>query len=155
MHLQRPIPNWPDVISHLPDYSVVKAFDGSVLREAKQKFAALGRDPATLYTIFRHFADPDLRYFFSTDLEACRAVWRAQIPTYIDRTFLDNYAPYVDMVESLNEHTDTRMVTDRALLALHLTPEQAAVDVWNTDYRGRLLPSVVSLRAAEMDYPRS
>lgn len=48
---------------------------------------------------------------------------------------------HISGVESLNEHTDTRMVTDKALLRNHLLAEQAAVDVWNSTYRGRVVHS--------------
>lgn len=141
-HLQVPVPNWPDMLPHLPDDVVFKAFDGSVLREAKQKWTALGRDPKRLKTVLRYFFT---EYFFSDSLSECVSWWTNHYPKFIDGTYISQYAPYVDFVESLNEHTDSRMVTDKVLLKPHLTTEQAAVQVWNSTYRGKIVPDHVKL----------
>ncbi len=129
MHFQRSPQNWPDILPHLPPRASLKAFDPSLLREAK------GLRPDVI-TDYRHhdFVYPfDRTYSF----DELKAIWRANFWRFVDGTYLAQYAPHVDLVEELNEYTDTRMVTDKALLAPYLASAQAAVEVWNAEFRGR------------------
>ncbi len=129
MHFQRSPQNWPDVLPHLPPWALLKAFDPSLLREAK------GLRPDVI-TDYRHhdFVYPfDRAYSF----DELKAIWRANFWRFVDGTYLAQYASHVDLIEELNEYTDSRMVIDKALLAPYLASARAAVEVWNSEFRGR------------------
>lgn len=136
MHFQSPIPNWPEVFNYVPNAVFFKAFDASMLVEAKQRWTALGYDPKKLFTDFRYYD-----YFYPGEqprsYQEYKDIWKANFLKFVDKTYLERYAPYVDMVEELNEYYDTRMVTDKELLKPLLMSAQAAVEVWNTQFRGR------------------
>jgi len=137
MHFQTSIPNWDKSLLRMPDYSLCKSVnDASLLVVAYQKWVEAGRDPDKLFRDFRHH---DLDYTFSVDWDMMVLKWRNNFRRFIDGTYLEKYAPYVKLIEELNEYTDTRMVTDKALLAPRLQSARAAVDVWNNEYRGRTL----------------
>lgn len=140
MHFATGIPNWPAALLKMPDGAFVKSVsDPGLLREAKQRWAAAGRDPKRLFTDYRHyFADQQ----FGRDLDEARAIWRRNFATFIDGTYLREFAPFVDGVEEYNEYTDDGMRdNDPATYALRLINAQAAADVWNTEYRGRVVHS--------------
>ncbi|MCC6192074.1 MAG: hypothetical protein IT318_23845 [Anaerolineales bacterium] len=135
MHLQNPVPGWTAALLALPDGACVKAFHGSTLREAKQSWAAAGRDPAKLITVFRfndHEAAP------AGTWEQAVAHQRGQFARWVDGTYLDQFAPFVDLVQGANEHTANSTWADPADKARALQSERAAAYVWSTDYRGRL-----------------
>lgn len=137
MHFQTSIDNWPNSLKKMPNGALIKSVnDPSLLREARQHWASAGRDLSKLWTDYRHH---DLDYYFSTDFDQMVAKWRINFRRFIDATYIKEYAPHVLLVEELNEYTDTRMVTDKSLLAPRLTSAQAAVSVWNKEYRGRTL----------------
>jgi hypothetical protein len=138
-HLQQAEPGWTDSLPHCPDYTLIKAFDPGLLADGYGHWTAAGRDPARLVRLLRHFDDHWYPRFEADpqNWDWHVALWRRNFATVIDKTFLDHYAPVVQYLETLNEHTDTRMVADKALLSQHLLTEQAAVWVWNHDYRTR------------------
>ncbi len=140
MHFQAGIPNWPSVLAVAPEWCLIKGFEGGLLVEAKSRWAALGRDPHKLHADFRFY-----NFFYPGDgertFEELKGIWRANFFKFIDRTYLEQYASHIDSVEELNEYTDTRMVTDKALLRPHLMQCQAAVAVWNDEFRGRTVRS--------------
>lgn len=140
MHIQSGVPGWPDALRAMPDGYLVKAFDPSVLREARQVWAAAGRNPAKLYTDYRHY---DFIYPFDRHYswEELKHIWRTNFRRFIDRTYLEQYTAYVDMVEELNEYYDTRMAHDPAILAPFLNNARAAVAIWNEEYRGKTVTS--------------
>ena len=91
MHFQSSTPNWPDALLKMPDYSVVKSVDNpSLLREAKQVWAANGRDPAKLFTIYRHFNVSTAPHGLT--LEQAKAHWRVMYARWVDGTYLREYA---------------------------------------------------------------
>lgn len=134
MHFQASTPNWHPALLAMPDGAVVKAFDGGLLREAKQTWAAAGRDPARLITVLRHydvFTAPEGSY-----AEAL-AHWRAMYARWADATFFDRYAPYVDIVSESNEYSAWSTWTDARETRKALYNVAAAAEVWNSDYRGQ------------------
>ena len=137
MHFQTDVTNWDKALLEMPDWVIVKAVnDPSILRVAYQKWVAAGRNPKRLYLDYRHH---DLDYTFSIDWELMVAKWRMNFRRFVDATYLERDAPYIKLVEELNEYTDTRMITDKALLAPRLQSARAAVWVWNNEYRGQTL----------------
>lgn len=137
MHFQTSVPHWDDALLRMPDYTIVKSVnDGGLLVVAYQKWVAAGRDPKKLYLDLRHH---DLDYTFSNSWDLMVAKWRMNFRRFIDATYLEKYAPYIKLVEELNEYTDTRMIIDKDLLAPRLQSARAAVWVWNNEYRGKTL----------------
>lgn len=140
MHFQSPIQNWPRILAVAPERCFIKAFEGGMLAEAKAEWVRLGRDPAKLHTDFRFF---DFIYPFDRaySFAELKDIWRANFRRFVDRTYLERFAGHVDSVEELNEYYDTRMAHDSALLAPFLASAQAAVAVWNDEFRGRVVTS--------------
>lgn len=137
MHFQNPVPNWTNALVKMPDWSLLKSVDDpGLLIDGLNKWAAAGRDAGKLYLDYRHH---NLDYTFSTDWDQMVAKWRMNFRRFVDATYLERYASHIKLVEELNEYTDTRMVTDKVLLAPRLTSAQAAVWVWNNEYRGKTL----------------
>jgi hypothetical protein len=141
MHMQTTVQNWDKALVKMPDYTLLKAVnDASILIDGRNKWIAAGRDPAKLFLDHRYvtFYYPD---FDGADqdktLDEYKIIWRANFAKTIDATYYTKYAPYIRLVEELNEYTDTRMITDKALLAPRLRSARAAVLVWNAEYRGR------------------
>jgi hypothetical protein len=145
MHLQNSVQGWLSAVVALPDYACIKAFDAGLLADARAAWGAAGRDQAKLYCILRHFTDHYPPFDGSYSWQDHLAWWRAFWAGTFDGTYLSRYVDTVNAVETLNEHTDQRMVTDKALLAPHLLTEQAAVSVWQDTYRGKLLPAATQL----------
>jgi len=135
MHFQTGITNMQTPIGALPNRSLVKAVqDPSLLQVAYDTWKAKGRDLSKLYLNHRH---PDFELNFSTDFNAMKEMWRRNFFRFVDGTYLAKYAPIVTSVEEANEYTDTRMVTDSALRLPRLVSAQAAVWVWNNEFRGK------------------
>jgi hypothetical protein len=141
MHMQTTVQNWDKALVKMPDYALLKAVgDPAILIDGRNKWIAAGRDPDKLFLDHRYadFYYPD---FDGADrdktLEEYKTIWRANFAKTIDATYYTKYAPYIRLIEELNEYTDSRMITDKALLAPRLRSAQAAVIVWNTEYRGR------------------
>lgn len=140
MHFQDAVPNWPQALVQHADGALVKSVSNpSLLTVARQNWAGAGRDQSRLVTIYRHF---DYVYPFDRPYSFAehQAIWRANFFRWLDATNLPHVVD-ITAVETLNEHTDTRMVTNKALLAPHLLTEQAAVSVWNNEFRGRTVHS--------------
>lgn len=138
MHLQAGNPGWTDALPHLPDGGLVLAVDnGGMLLEAK-------RANARLITAYRHYFDVQE---FSGNYDAAVGIWRHNFSTFIDGTYLAQYAPFVDLVLEYNEYFDQGMATnDPAEIAIRLTTATAAANVWNDEYRGKAgIPSETRL----------
>lgn len=138
IHMQSGTPGWLGALLEEPDYALVKSVDDpSVLREAKQVWAQNGRDPSKLHTLYRH-------HNVSTadgDWQSALAHWRVMFRRWVDRTYLEQYAPYVDMVSEANEYTATstwQSATDTARVMQNM---RAAVQIWNGEFRGRVVTS--------------
>ena len=140
MHFQTTVENWTDSLVRMPDWALLKSVnDPAILVDGMAKWAAAGRDTNRLWTDFRHH---DLYYpqfdAVAYTWEELKVTWRMNFRRFIDATYLREYAQHIKLVEELNEYTDTRMITDKALLAPRLLSAQAAVWVWNNEYRGRV-----------------
>ena len=82
---------------------MVKSVDNpSLLREAKQRWAAAGRDPAKLWTIYRHY---NVHTAPKSNWNDALDHWRAMFARWVDATYLREYAPFVDFVSESNEYT--------------------------------------------------
>jgi hypothetical protein len=135
MHFQATVPNWKEALLLLPDGAVFKAFDIGLLREAKTAWAAAGRDPAKLFTVFRHH-DVDTAPA-GTWAEAVTHA-RKMFARWVDGTFwAQEYWRYIDAVSEANEYASTTTWTDPDGGARVLQSMQAFGHVWNMDYRKR------------------
>lgn len=124
-----------DAVNALPPYAVVKAVsDPAILVNAKQRWTSLGRDPRQLFTVYRHF---DIEPANAGSWQSAVAHWRQMFARYVDKTYLEQYAPYVDFVLDANEYTARSTWTDPADKARVLQSMQAAATVWNDSYRGK------------------
>ena len=93
-HFQNSTTDWTSVIGGDPPLCI-KAIDrGDILREARQ------HNPNT-FTILRHWQNEQ---HFGGGLEENRDRARAFFQTFIDGTFRQQYAQYVDAIEELNEY---------------------------------------------------
>lgn len=134
MHMQTPVNGWLDAVNELPEGGFVKGLGVNILRDAKQRWTSLGRDPSKLIADYRHF-----NYIYPFDrlysFDELKALWRVNFDRWVsgDLSFLD-------LAEELNEYFDERMVTDKVLLQPYLASAQAAVAVWNSEYRGKRVP---------------
>ena len=139
MHFQSSTPGWPEALLKMPDYSVVKSVDNpSLLREAKQRWAAAGRDPAKLWTIYRHF---NVHTAPRSTWENALAHWRFMFARWVDATYLREYAPFVDFVSESNEYTSDSTWADPTEKFFALQNLRAAAHVWRNDYQGKTVHS--------------
>lgn len=133
MHVQNGVPQWTDALSHMPDGGLVLSVsDGGTLVEAKHA------NPK-LITAYRHFfADQQ----FSGDYPTAVEIARHNFETFIDRTYLEQYMPFVDLVLEYNEYYDQGMaLNDPAALQEKYITAKAHANVWNEEYRGRVVHS--------------
>lgn len=124
---------------------LLKAFDAGLLVDGREKWGTYGHDQADLFTVFRY---GDLHYPFDGrdyTWQEMKDFARTQFRRFIDGTWLDRFAPFVDAVETWNEHTDSDMCRNPGRLRLHLLAEEAAVAVWEAEYRGRIVPDTCRL----------
>lgn len=133
MHLQNTVHDWLDAVPHLPKGGIVRAL-GSPSWLAQVK--ALRPD---VYTSYRYYIG-DGQTAEGT-WEECKEHWRRIYRRWVDKTYLEQYAPYVDMVAEANEYAATTTWqsandTNRVMQSL-----AAAVVVWNNEYRGRWVSS--------------
>jgi len=123
----------------MPDYSVVKSVDNpSLLREAKQRWAAAGRDPAKLWTIYRHF---NVHTAPRSNWANALIHWRAMFARWVDATYLREYAPFVDFVSESNEYTSDSTWASPEEKFFALQNLRAAAHVWRNDYQGKTVHS--------------
>ena len=114
--------------------------DAGLLLDGYNNWVAAGRDPNKLYLAHRYF---DFYYpdFDGADkdktLNEYKDIWRMNFAKTIDGTYYEKYAAIINLILELNEYTDTRMVTNKELLAPRLRSATAAVAVWNDEYRGK------------------
>lgn len=141
MHFQTTVHNWTQALIKMPDYTLLKSVnDPAILLDGLNKWTAAGRDPSKLFLDFRYhdFYYPDFDGRDNTKTyEEYKDIWRMNFAKFVDGTYYERYAPYIMLVEGLNEYTDTRMVTDKALLAPRIRSARSAVWVWNNEYRGK------------------
>jgi len=140
MHFQTTVPNWKNALLKMPDHVLLKAVnDAAILIDGLNSWVSAGRDPAKLFLDHRYvdFIYPDWDAASTWTHEEFKDFWRANFPKTIDATYYNNFAPHIRYIEELNEYTDTRMITDAALLAPRIASARAAVDVWNSEYRGK------------------
>lgn len=137
MHLQASTPQWTEALVLMPDYYLLKSVQNpGILMDGYDKWVAAGRDPAKLYLDYRHH---DL-YLPEGDWESLKAQWRAMFFRFVDRTYLERYAPFVNLVEEQNEYFTSQSVIDEGL-AKYINSARAAVAVWNGEFRGKRVTS--------------
>lgn len=133
MHLQSTVPHWTDALPHLPPGGIVRALGSpSWLVQVKQA-------RPDVHTSYRYFIGDGQTAEGTWD--ECKEHWRRIYRRWVDKTYLEQYAPYVDMVAEANEYAATTTWqsahdTNRVMQSL-----AAAVVVWNNEYRGRWVSS--------------
>lgn len=141
IHFQARISDWPIAIPALPNNALVKSVsDPGLLRDAVQFWLAAGRERHQLKTCYRHFdlAMPPREW----NWEETKLWWRLMFYRFIDRTYLEMYAPDVDLVQGTNETTSNSTWADSADKDYHLQSERAAANVWNKEFRGKRVLSL-------------
>ena len=124
----------------MPDYSIIKSVDNpSLLREAKQKWSAAGRDPKKLFTVYRHHNV----YTAPHGLTFAQAVthWEMMYARWVDGTYLREYAPYVDYVSEANEYTSDSTWASPSDKAWAIQNVRAAATAWRDKYQGKTVHS--------------
>lgn len=140
MHLQETVTGWTEGLVRMPDMALLKAVgDPAILTDGVAKWTAAGRDRSKLHPSFRYadYEYPDWNRTYTWE-ELCD-LWRRNIRKFVDGTYLLRHVSNVKSVAECNEYTDTRMVTNKELLAPRIASARAFVHVWNTEYRGRVI----------------
>jgi hypothetical protein len=141
MHLQTSVNGWDKALVKMPDYSLLKSVnDLGVLLDGLNKWVAAGRNPNRLYLCHRYhdYLYPDWEGWANNfTWQEWKEFWRTNFAKTIDETYYEQYASIITLVEELNEYTDTRMVTNKELLRPRIASARAAVQIWNTEYRGQ------------------
>lgn len=129
MHYQETVPDHLEAVKRLPKGGLVLSVDNfDTLREAK------GVNPGII-TAARHYSDQR----FSDDYPVAVEIARAYFGSFVsNRTYLEQHAPFVDLVLDFNEYYDTGMaLNDPEVLKARITTATAMANVWNDEYRGR------------------
>ena len=122
----------------MPDRHLFKAVaNPGLITEAVKKWTAAGRDPRLLLTDYRHH---DL-YLPHGSWEEVKAQWRAMFFRFVNRTYLEQHAANVKMVEENNEYFTSNSIQNPAELSAYLLSVRAAVAIWNNEFRGRTVTS--------------
>ena len=140
MHFQERVGDWKKAIPALPDNALIKSVsDSGLLRDAVQIWLESGRQRDQLTTCYRHYdlAMPPR----GLNWEEMKVWWRMMFHRFIDKTYLENYANSVDLVQGTNETTSTSTWLDPNDKQYHLQSEQAAARVWNGEFRGKIVRS--------------
>ena len=148
-HFQTTVTDWPRAVAKLPAGAVIKSIDrGDLLRDAKAANAGVK-------TVLRHWFDSG--QVFGGTLEENRQRARAFFGTFIDGTFLSQYAPFVDYVEEWNEYNATSHTP--AEVAVRVTWARAVAEVWSemrqADSRLAHIRLVLANIAIGNDLPRA
>lgn len=124
-HFQDTVNGWTTAIEKLPDDSLIKAVDrGDILRTVKQL------NP-NIKTVLRHWYDQNQHFGGTVEDNRNRA--RQFFATWIDGTFRDQYAEYVDFVLEFNEYLASSHTG--AELDDRLSWAEAVAWVWANEYR--------------------
>ena len=136
-HYQVPVNNWPQALLLMPDDNLEKSVgDAGFLSEVYRQWLAGRRDPARLWTCYRHM---DL-YFPRGDQATLRRLWEEMFFRFVNRTYLEQHAAHVKLVEELNEYFTTESINGPELPG-YIASVEAAIWVWNTKFRGRVVHS--------------
>lgn len=135
MHVQAGVPGMMDAVALLPPGGMVLAIDdGGVLVDAK-------RINPGVTTALRHFVAG--QEFGQTEAERY-AIARGYFRSFIDGTYFEKYAHVVDLVLEYNEYTDEGMLAnDPDVYTSHFQQAVAMANVWNDEYRPRLVSRLV------------
>jgi len=128
-HFQDTVNNWTDALTRCPDNVLVKAVDrGDILRTAKQI-------KPKCVTLLRHWYDHSQHYdFASYAVKLDRA--RNFFNSFLDGTFYEQYAPYVDIIAGWNEvWAESQTPQERAD---RVEQEQAMIQIFKTEHAPRL-----------------
>lgn len=125
-HLQNNVQDWTQAIALLPAGTPVKAVDrGDILKTAKQV------NPGVL-TILRHWYDHGQHYDgspYAVLLDRARIFFNS----FVDGTFQQQYAPYVDVIETWNETlANSQTAQERQW---RIDQERAFCEVWYNEFR--------------------
>ena len=140
MHFQERVGDWEKAIPILPPNALIKSVsDPGLLRDAVRIWLESGRQRDELTTCYRHYnLDMPPR---GLNWDESKLWWRMMFHRFIDKTYLENYANSVDLVQGTNETTSTSTWLDANDKQYHLQSEEAAAWVWNSEFRGRTVHS--------------
>lgn len=128
-HFQDTTPGWIDALQRCPDGVLVKAVDrADILRMAKQQ------KPGCV-TLLRHWYDHSQHYDFApypVKLDRARNFFNS----FLDGTFYQQYAPYVDIIAGYNEvWAESHTAAERAD---RVEQERAMIEVFKAEHAPRL-----------------
>jgi len=110
--------------------------NGDALLEAKKA------NPK-LITALRHFVEGQP---FGNDYAECAWDARRYFGSFIDGTYYERYRDSVDLILEFNEYYDQGMgINDPDVMALRLVHATAFANVWNDEWRGKIVPAGVRL----------
>lgn len=136
MYNQTHAPGWTQAIRYLPDYVSIKDHDPGGLTEAMDIWRGLGRDPARLWTVHRHFDSPTYDGK-GEPLAAYMSHARKVIGRWCDKTFLERHAANVRIVGGPNEFIAESTWKSARDSDWALKNMEAFARVWNEEYRGK------------------
>ena len=128
-HFQDTVNNWPDALTRCPDKVLVKAVDrADILRTAKQV------KPGCI-TLLRHWYDQGQHYDnapYSVKLDRARNFFNS----FLDGTFYEQYAPYVDIIAGWNEvWAESQTAQERVD---RIEQERAMIQIFKAEHAPRL-----------------
>ena len=128
-HFQDTTPGWIDALQRCPDGVLVKAVNrADILKTAKQN------NPKCV-TLLRHWYDHSQHYDFApypVKLDRARNFFNS----FLDGTFYQQYAPYVDIIAGWNEvWAESQTAQERAD---RVEQERAMIEVFKSEHAPRL-----------------
>ena len=139
-HFQGTVNDWPRAVVKLPDGALIKAVDrGDILRDAK------AINPR-LTTMLRHWGPGQ---HFGGSLEQNKQRARDFFQTFVDGTFLAQYARHTDIIQEYNEYLASSHTGQE--LQDRITWARAVAHVWKHEYRSR--PELAHIRLALVNAP--
>lgn len=138
IHLQKSSPNWKDALRCNARILVKAVDEGALLVEAKQA------NP-NCFTLLRHCEDSFQVFGGDWATNLLRA--DAWFKKFIDGTFIEKYAPFVDAISEYNEYVANSNTPEE--LAERVMSAEAMAYTWKTKYRSR--PELAHIRLVIVD----
>lgn len=128
-HFQNTVTGWIEALQRLPDGALVKAVDrADILKTAKQNKPGCA-------TLLRHWYDQAQHYDnapYSVKLQRARDFFNS----FLDGTFYQQYAPYVDIIAGWNEvWAESQTAQEKAD---RVEQERAMIEVFKAEHAPRL-----------------
>lgn len=134
-HMQTAVDDWPQAMARTPMGTLFLTVD-----QASMNLEAKAYNPNSI-TCLRHWNDA-MQHYQGTwnsgwfDWDTATELAREWFRTHVDGTFIDEYAPYTDLVTWHNEiWADSQNMIE---VQERIKATEAAIHVWNNEYRPML-----------------